>query len=99
MLLLIKPIAQGVKDLSLSDTKTPLYSIFSGEYFSGDSREKPRPGGCTGTRHNRRSSFAEAGSGAQLGTRRGLRLGAGQRLRRRRRGGPDLLRQRLVLQE
>src|SRR5882762_4673013 len=99
MLLLIKPIAQGAKDLSLSDAKTLHYSIFSGICFSGDSREKPRPGGWTGTRHNRPSSFAEAGSGTQFGARRGLGLGAGQRLRRRRRSGPDLVWQRLVLQE
>src|SRR5882762_6865008 len=99
MILLIKPIAQDVKVFSLFDAKTPLYSIFSGGYFSGDSREEPRPGGWAGTRQNGRSSFAEAGSGAQFGARRGLGLGAGQRLRRRRRSGPDLFRQRLVLQE
>src|SRR6266481_3398812 len=99
MLLLIKPIAQDVKVSSLFDAKTLLYSIFNGGYFSGDSREGPRPGGWTGTRQNRRSSFAEAGSGAQFGAGRGLGLGARQRLRRRRRSGPDLFRQRLVLQE
>src|SRR5258706_9117327 len=87
MLLLIKPIAQDVKVFSLFDAKTRLYSIFSGRYFLGDSREKPRPGGWTGTRQNRRSSFAEAGSGAQFGAGRGLGLRARQRLRRRRGGG------------
>ena len=51
------------------------------------------------TRGNCRSAFAEAGSGAQFGTRRCLGLGAGQRLRRRGRSGPNLLWQRLVLQE
>src|SRR5258706_4127835 len=83
MLLLIKPIAQDVKVFSLFDAKTLLYSIFSGGYFSGDSREKPRPGGWAGTHPNRRSSFAEAGSGAQFGARRGLGLGGRQRLPRR----------------
>gem|GEM_PF-6077824 len=80
MLLLIKAIAQDVKVSSLFDAKTLLYSIFSGGYFSGDSREKPRPGSWAGTRQNRRSSFAEAGSGAQFGAGRGLGLGARERL-------------------
>src|SRR5258705_11412916 len=98
MLLLIKPIAQGVKVFSLFDTKTLLYSIFNGGYFSGDSREEPRPGGWTGTRQNRRSSFAEAGSGAQFGAGLVLGLRARQRLRRRRRGRPDLFAPLVVLQ-
>src|SRR5258705_13894097 len=96
MLLLIKPIAQGVKVFSLFDTKTLLYSIFNGGYFSGDSREEPRPGGWTGTRQNRRSSFAEAGSGAQFGAGRGLGLGARERARGGRRGGRGLFPRRVV---
>jgi hypothetical protein len=76
---------------------TALPSFWRGTFFgrvSGKAASRlDRDGG------NCRSAFAEAGSGAEFGTRRCLGLGAGKRLRRRGRSRPDLLRQRLVLQE
>src|SRR6266852_6854264 len=45
------------------------------------------------------SALAKAGSGPELGTWRGFWLGAGKRLRRRRRSRPDFFWQRLIFQE
>src|SRR5712692_693106 len=52
-----------------------------------------------GTSLEKRSALGEAGGGAQLGPRRGLGFRARKRLWRRRRRGPDLLRQRLALEQ